>query len=98
MWCGGRRWRWKAEVEVGGTKGQSSWNSQVAQWVKDPALSLLWFGSLLWLGFDPWPGIICMPWAWPKQTNSQRTGVLSGQDQNWSVLVMGLAAGSVTLG
>ena len=25
--------------------------------VKDLALSLLWLRSLLWLGFDPWPGI-----------------------------------------
>ena len=24
------------------------------QWVKDPALSLQQFGSLLWCGFDPW--------------------------------------------
>jgi len=24
----------------------------VAQWVKDPALSLLWLGLLLWLGFE----------------------------------------------
>ena len=23
--------------------------------VKDPALSLLWLGSLLWRQFDPWP-------------------------------------------
>ena len=28
----------------------------VAQPVKDPALSALWFESLLWCGFDPWPG------------------------------------------
>ena len=32
----------------------------MAQWVKDPAL------SLQWLGFDPWPGNFCLPWAWPK--------------------------------
>ena len=25
------------------------------QWVKDPALSLQWLGSLLWLGWDPQP-------------------------------------------
>ena len=24
----------------------------MAQWVKDPALSLLWLGELLWHGFD----------------------------------------------
>ena len=28
----------------------------MAQWVKDPALSVQQLGSLLWLGFDPWPG------------------------------------------
>ena len=30
-------------------------SSQVAQWVKDPALSPLWHRSLLWHGFDTWP-------------------------------------------
>ena len=34
----------------------------VAQWVKDLALSLLWFGSLLWLQLNPWSGKICMTW------------------------------------
>ena len=28
----------------------------MAQWVKDLTLSLLWLGSLLQCGFDPWPG------------------------------------------
>ena len=28
----------------------------VAKSVKDPALPLWWLGSLLWRGFDPWPG------------------------------------------
>ena len=33
------------------------WSSLVAWWVKDLMLSLLWFvGSLLWCGFNPWPG------------------------------------------
>ena len=27
----------------------------VAQQVKDPVLSVLWLGSLLWRGFSPWP-------------------------------------------
>ena len=27
----------------------------LAQWVKDPALSLQWLRLLLWHGFDPWP-------------------------------------------
>ena len=30
-------------------------SSLVTQWVKDPVLSLLWLGLLLWRGFDPWP-------------------------------------------
>ena len=29
----------------------------MAQWVEEPAL------SLIWLGFDPWPGTFCKPWA-----------------------------------
>ena len=33
----------------------------MAQQVKDPALSLLWLGLLLWHGFVPWPGNFCMP-------------------------------------
>ena len=37
------------------------------QWVKDLALSLLWLRLLLWHGFDPWPGNICMPQTWPKK-------------------------------
>jgi len=32
----------------------------VAQGIKDMALSLLWLGSLLRLGFDPWPWNFCM--------------------------------------
>ena len=40
-------------------------SSLVAQCVKNHML------SLLWLGFDPWPGNFQMPWAWTKQTNKQ---------------------------
>ena len=36
--------------------------------VKEVALSLLWFGSQLWLRFDPWPGNFQMPPACPKYT------------------------------
>ena len=28
----------------------------MAQWVTDLALSLQWFGSLVWLWLEPWPG------------------------------------------
>ena len=33
----------------------------MAPWVKDLVLPLLWLGSLLWGGFDPWPGNFQMP-------------------------------------
>ena len=32
--------------------------------VKDLALSLQCLGSLLWHGFNPWPGRFCMPQVW----------------------------------
>ena len=44
-----------------------SQGSLVAQWVKDPALSLQWLRSLLWCGFDPKPRKFHMPWEWPKK-------------------------------
>ena len=34
--------------------------------VKDSAL------SLLWLGFDPWPGNFCMSRAWPKKKKKKK--------------------------
>ena len=40
-------------------------SSLVAQQVRDPVLSLLWPGSLLWCELDPWPGN-CMPQAQPQ--------------------------------
>ena len=39
----------------------------VAQWFKDLALSVLWLGSFLWPGFDPWLGNLCMHWAGSKK-------------------------------
>ena len=42
-------------------------SSLVGQWVNDLALSLLWLRSLLSYGFEPWPGNLCMPQAWPKE-------------------------------
>ena len=41
--------------------------SLVVQWVRDPALSPQWLGSLLWCRFDPWPRKFYMPWAWPEK-------------------------------
>lgn len=40
----------------------------MAQWVNDPVLSLLRFGSLQWRGFDPGPGNFCMLQAQPKKS------------------------------
>ena len=40
------------------------------QWVKDLVLSLLWFWSLLWYRFFPWPWNFCMSWVWPKNIYS----------------------------
>ena len=37
------------------------WYSFVAQWVKEPVLSLQWLRSLLWHGFDSWPRKFQMP-------------------------------------
>ena len=37
----------------------------VTQWIKDLALSLQQFGSLLWHRFNPWPWN-CMLWVRPK--------------------------------
>ena len=42
-------------------------SSLMAQQVKDPVLSLLWFESLLWGWFHPWPRNFLMPWAQPKK-------------------------------
>ena len=39
----------------------------MTQWVKDPALSLQVLRSLLYHGFDPWPGNFHMPQAQPKK-------------------------------
>ena len=42
-------------------------NPLEAQWVKDPALSLLWLWSLLWHRFDPWPRYFCMLQVGPEK-------------------------------
>ena len=45
---------------------KKAWTSLEAQWVEDPALSLLWLWLLLCQGFNPWPGNFCIPWLWVK--------------------------------
>ena len=44
----------------------------MAQQIKDPALSLLWLGLLLWCRFSPWPRNFCMPSAWPRPNTTQQ--------------------------
>ena len=48
----------------------------MAGWVKDPAFSLFWLGSLLWLGFDPWPGNFHMPQVQTKNNTTTTTNVV----------------------
>ena len=43
----------------------------MVQWVKHPALSLLWLWSLLWPTSSPWPGNVCMPRGQKQTTNQQ---------------------------
>ena len=44
----------------------------MVQWVKDLALSPQQLGSLLQLGFDPWPGNFHMPRARPKRIKKKK--------------------------
>ena len=38
----------------------------MAQWVKDPALSMQWLRLLLWHRSDPpWAPNVCKLWVWP---------------------------------
>ena len=39
----------------------------LVQQVGDLSLSLQWLRSLLWCGFDSWPGSFPMPPDWPKK-------------------------------
>ena len=49
-----------------------SWNPLVAQWVKDPALSVLWHG------FDPWAKNFRMSKAWlEKKKNAKVPSLVS---------------------
>ena len=45
----------------------------MAQWVKNPALSLQWLRLLLWHRFNPWPRNFCMPWTKPKKKTNKQT-------------------------
>ena len=47
-------------------------SSHVAQWIKDPALSLQWLKLLLWHGFDLWPRDFCKLWLPQKERKKER--------------------------
>ena len=91
---------------------QSLWH-RIPSWptVKDPVLSLLWLGSVLWCGFDPWPHNSGTSWAQTKEKkvcDCCVTGTLSLahlDDASWHVVSSPIekstcqgAEGSLTLG
>ena len=47
----------------------------MAHRVKDPSLSLQQLGSLLWRGFDPWPGNLRMPWMLQKKKKLMKISI-----------------------
>ena len=47
-------------------------SSLVAQWVKDPVLSLQWLGLVPCHGFDPWPGDFHVPQVWPEKKKKKK--------------------------
>ena len=53
-------------------KNKKEGRSLAIQQVKYLVLSLQWFGVLLWLRFDSWPGNFHIPWAWPKNKNREK--------------------------
>ena len=70
MLCKGKGAVWSEEK-----KG----SSLVAQWVKDQVLSLLWHG------FDHWPGNFHVWQVWPKKKKKKRKRILGRQttDVHW---------------
>ena len=63
--------------------------------VKDPGLSVLPLGSLMWLGFDPWPKNFHMPWAQPKQRNALLQWVLSPPSKPVALILQSLSMSSL---
>ena len=55
-------------------KNKKTRSSLVTQKVKDLVLPLLWLGSLLWFGLDPWPRNFCMLWQGPKKKKKKKKG------------------------
>ena len=59
----------------------------MAQWVRDPALSLQWLGLLLWLRFDACPGNLHMLQAQTGKKNVKLTlewEAIRKQVTNWT--------------
>ena len=55
------------------------------QQVKELAQSLQWLRSLLWRGFNPWPGDFRMPLAWQKKKKKKKgMTIRSRRKQNWN--------------
>ena len=55
-------------------KTKKEWSSLVAQWAKDPALSLQQLGSLPWCRFNPWPRKFHMLQEQPKEKKKKTKG------------------------
>ena len=53
--------------------------------VKHSALSLLWLGLLLWHGFDPWPGNLCLLRVQPKKENILPSFLSSSLSRSFSL-------------
>ena len=51
----------------------------MASWVKNLVFSLLWLRALLWLGVDPWPGNLHVPWAQTKKKKEENTEIKRAQ-------------------
>ena len=66
---------------------RSAQSSLVAQGVKNPALSLQQLGSLLWYGFDPWPGNFHMPWVWPLKPQNLEVKCYGGHNSRANHLI-----------
>ena len=60
----------------------------MAPQVKDLVLSLLWLRSLVWHGFDPWPGKLHMLQARPQGKKEEKGG---RQNLYWTVQARRLA-------
>ena len=72
-------WTWKCKH----SGSRMDWSSLVMQLVKDPALSLLWVGLLLWCRFSPWPGNLCMPLVQGKKREKKFDWINTKLKRKW---------------